>query len=90
MGAFAKTVGVARGAADSFEAGADILLICENRKNVMDSIELIRRKLLKNEITMERLMESIERIKTVKTLYLGKKRRISVAGIKKYFSLDDL
>ncbi|MGD9160876.1 MAG: beta-N-acetylhexosaminidase [Desulfobacteraceae bacterium] len=88
MGAISKNVGVAQGAVSSFEAGADILLVCENRKNVSDSIDLLRKKLLKNEITMERLMASIDRIKAAKSLYLGTKKRISFAGIKKYFDLN--
>ena len=87
MGAISKTVGVAQGAVASFEAGADILLICEKQKNVIEAIGLIRKKLLKNEINMERLMASIERIKTAKSRYLGTKKRISIAGIKKYFDL---
>ena len=88
MGAISKTVGVARGAAASFEAGADILLICENQENVIEGIELLRKKILKNKITMDRLMASIDRIKTAKQYYLGAKKRISVAGIKKYFNLN--
>lgn len=88
MGAISKTVGVARGAVASFEAGADILLICENQENVIESIGLLRKKLLMNKITMERLIGSIERIKVVKSKYLGTKRRISIAGIKKYFNLN--
>ena len=87
MGAISKTVGVAQGAAASFEAGADILLICENQQNVIESIDLIRNKLLRNEITMDRLMASIERIRAIKSKYLETKRRISIAGIKKYFDL---
>ena len=88
MGAISKTIGVARGAVDSFEAGADILLICENQINVIESIDLLRKKLLRSEVTMERLFASIERIKAVKSKYLGAKRRTSVAGLKKYFNLS--
>ena len=87
MGAISKGIGVAEGAAASFEAGADLLLVCKNQEYVMESIDLIRKKLLKNEITMERLMASIERIRQAKSKYLGKKKRISMAGIKKYFGL---
>ncbi len=88
MGAISKTVGVAQGAVASFEAGADILLICENQENVIEGIDLLRKKMLKSEISMDRLMESIERIKTAKSFYLDTKKKISPAGIKKYFNLN--
>ena len=88
MGAISKTVGVARGAADSFEAGADILLVCEGQKNAVESIDLIRKKILKNEIGMERLQASIERIRAAKSYYTETGKRISMAGIKKYFNPD--
>jgi beta-N-acetylhexosaminidase len=87
MGAISKRVGVARGALDAFMAGADILLICENQKNVIEGIELFRQKLFENELTMERIMTSIARIKDAKRHYLGKQKRISIAGIRTYFGI---
>lgn len=87
MGAVSKTVGVAEGAVASFEAGADIMLVCEHQENVIESLNLIGKKILKNEIAMERLLASIERIKAAKSNFLGKGRKISMAEIKKYFDL---
>jgi beta-N-acetylhexosaminidase len=58
MGAVAKQWGVAEGAAASFEAGANILLICKEQVHIMESLELIRGKLLRGEIPFQRLYES--------------------------------
>ncbi len=88
MGAISKTVGVARGAAAAFEAGADILLVCEEQKNAVESIDRIRKKILKNEIGMERLKASIKRIRAVKSRYPEIRKGISLAGIRKYFNPD--
>jgi beta-N-acetylhexosaminidase len=87
MGAISKTVGVAEGAYKSIMAGADILLICENQGNVIEGIELLRKKLFENELTMERIMTSITRIKDSKRHYLGKQKMISISGIRKYFRI---
>ncbi len=90
MGAISKSVGVAPGAAESFEAGADILLICENQNNVMDAIELVRKKVLMNEIGMDRLMASLKRIGDAKSRFLDVSRKISVADTKKYFGMSQV
>ncbi|NLA74701.1 MAG: glycoside hydrolase, partial [Deltaproteobacteria bacterium] len=87
MGAISKTVGVAEGAFQSFMAGADILLICEDQAHAVKGIELIRKRLFKNELTMERIMASVTRINDVKRDYPGQKKAVSIAGIMKYFDL---
>jgi beta-N-acetylhexosaminidase len=73
MGAIANSWQVAEGAAKAFEAGADILLICKEQKNVLASIHCIRNKLLQGEINFNRLVQSVERIKKARsTLHVVK------------------
>ena len=67
MGAIAEHWHVAEGAAKAFEAGADILLICKEQRNVLESIHLLRSKLLQGEITSERLSQSVKRINKVRS-----------------------
>ena len=88
MGAISNSVGVAGGAAASFVAGADILLVCENQDNVMAAINLIRKKILMNEIGMDRLMESLGRIKDAKSCFLDSDNKISAANVKEYFNIN--
>ncbi len=88
MGAISKSVGVAQGALDSFRAGADILLICENQNSVLEAIRLITKKLMENEFGMEKLMESVRRIRKAKRLYLEKRKKSSVSRLGRYFNLN--
>jgi beta-N-acetylhexosaminidase len=88
MGAIAEHWGVAEGAAAAFEAGADILLICEDQKNVLGSLELIRSKLLRSEIPFQRLNASHERILKVRSTLLDRKEWISLGNVKRYFRLS--
>jgi beta-N-acetylhexosaminidase len=74
MGAISKTVGVAQGAVAAFMAGADLLLICEHQGYVVEAIELIRKRLFKNELTMERIMASVTRIRDMKRDFPGPKK----------------
>ena len=67
MGAIAEHWHVAEGAAKAFEAGADILLICKGQKNDLESIHLLRSKLLRGEITSKRLSQSVNRINKVRS-----------------------
>jgi beta-N-acetylhexosaminidase len=67
MGAIAENWHVAEGAAKAFEAGADILLICKEQKNVLESIHLLRSKVLQGEITSNRLSQSVKRINKVRS-----------------------
>ena len=87
MGAIAKHWGIAEGAAAAFEAGADILLICEDQKNVLKGIELLRRRLLQEEIPFQRLNQSNERIMKVRSNLLKHKESVLAANIKKYFNI---
>ncbi len=85
MGAIAKERGLPEGAADAFDAGVDLLLICKNQSHLVDSIELIRDKVLKGEIPYERLEKSLERIAKYKKRFIHPSKRISLKAVKEYF-----
>ncbi len=87
MGAIAKQWGVADGAAASFEAGADILLICKEQNNIQESIKLIRSKLLKGNIPLKRLHESNGRIRKAKDKFLRPLAKLSLSRVREYFKL---
>jgi beta-N-acetylhexosaminidase len=88
MGAIAEHWGVAQGAAAAFEAGADILLICKEQKYILESLELIRGRVLRNEIPFQRLNTSYERIMRVRSTLLERKEWISMGNVKRYFKLS--
>jgi beta-N-acetylhexosaminidase len=85
MGAIEKERGLPEGAADAFEAGIDLLLICSNQAHLLDSIELIRDRLLKGDIPYERLESSSERITRYKRRFLHPSKRISLKAVREYF-----
>lgn len=86
MGAIKKNWGVAEGAVASFEAGADILLICEDQSGVLESIEILRKKLIQGEISAHRLHESLRRIKKAKSSFLKKVKKVSINDVRAYFN----
>jgi beta-N-acetylhexosaminidase len=85
MGAIAKGCGVPEGALASFQAGADILLICEGQKNFPGSLTLIREKILRGELSNERLSQSLQRIKKVKSRFIKPKQKIMFRKVERYF-----
>ena len=85
MGAIAKERGLPEGAADAFEAGIDLLLICKSQSLLLDSIELIRDKILKGDIPYERLEKPLERINKYKTRFLYPRKKISLKAVRGYF-----
>ena len=87
MGAIARQWGVAEGAAASFEAGADILLICKDQEHIEESLKLIRGKLLRGEMSLQRLHESNERIRKAKKRFLQPLTAVSLSKVKEYFNL---
>jgi beta-N-acetylhexosaminidase len=87
MGAISKQWGVAEGAATSFEAGSDILLICKEQEYIQESFRLIRGKLLKGEIPLRRLHESNERIRKAKEKFLHPMTTVSLSKVREYFNL---
>ena len=87
MGAIAKTWGVAEGAAGSFAAGADLLLICKEQQLVKQSAELIRKRIEAGVIPLSRLEETSERIRAAKTAFLPHRQELSFAQIGEYFGI---
>ena len=87
MGAIEKKWGVAEGAVASFEAGADILLICGDQDRVLESIEILKGKLIRGEIPFQRLRQSLDRIKKTKARFLKKTKRVSLEEVHTYFGL---
>jgi beta-N-acetylhexosaminidase len=87
MGAVAEVWGVAEAAAEAFGAGADILLVCEDRTGVFEGLERIRGRLLRGEIPQRRLVRANERIRAAKSRYLARPRRVSLRAVRDYFKL---
>jgi len=85
MGAIAEDWSVAEGALTSFQAGADILLICKDQSHVRESLDLMRQSLSKGTVSRERLAQSLERIRRIKASFLGHRQDISLAGVREYF-----
>jgi beta-N-acetylhexosaminidase len=86
MGAVARQWGASEGALEAFQAGADILLICENQTKVLESMQALKEKLLKGAIPIERLHESVERIGKAKSKYLDKFKKASLHDVDTYFA----
>ena len=86
MGAIGKKWGVANGAAAAFEAGADILLICEDQNLVLESLNILREKIIQEEIPVQRLEQSAGRIMKVKLEYLKKGKKVSLEEVRDYFA----
>ena len=84
MGAIKKGPGVADGAVKAFEAGNDILLICEDQRFVRDAMDNVRNRLLKNEALLSRLHESVSRI-TIAKEKMGNWEPVSLEKVKRYF-----
>ncbi len=87
MGAIKKKWGVAEGALASFEAGSDVLLICEDQDEVLKSIRILREKLMNGDIAYERVLKSLERIRKAKSLYLKDWKEVSLKEVRSYFGL---
>lgn len=87
MGAIARKWGVAEGASGALEAGADILLVCEYQENFLESLGLIRGKVLQGKIPYQRVHQSNERIKTAKARFLDPMEKISFSKVKEYFKI---
>ena len=85
MGAIQKDPGVAEGAVRAFEAGNDILLICEDQQLVRESMNRVRNRLLTNEALLSRLHESVGRIMAAKEEFLGDWEPASIKKANRYF-----
>lgn len=87
MGAIKKKWGVADGAVASFEAGADILLICEDQNLVLESIDMLKGKLMNGMIGFERFQQSLKRITKAKSSFLKDYKMTSLEKVGSYFGL---
>lgn len=85
MGAIKKDPGVAQGAVKAFEAGCDILLICEEQGLVQDAMAKLRNRLLTNEMLLSRLHESVDRIMNAKRKFLKRWKPVSLKEVERYF-----
>jgi beta-N-acetylhexosaminidase len=85
MGAIEKERPLPEGAAEAFEAGIDLLLICKNQSLLRASIEHLRNKMLRGEISYERLHESLGRIAETKNRFLSPRKRIVLKRVREYF-----
>jgi beta-N-acetylhexosaminidase len=85
MGAIAKDKELPEASAEAFKAGVDILLICSNQRLVIACIENIRDKVLRGQISEERLQESLERIQKYKKRFLCPHKETSLGAVENYF-----
>lgn len=85
MGAIKKDPGVPEGAVKAFEAGNDILLICEDQRLVRESMDRVRNRLLANETLLSRLHESVDRIMAAKEKFMKDWAPVSLKKVKRYF-----
>lgn len=88
MGAIAAHWTVPEGAAGSFSAGADLLLICEKQALVKQSVALIGERIASGQIPLRRLEESCDRINSAKTRFLSAWKEVSFADIGEYFGIS--
>ncbi len=85
MGAIETAASLPEGAAHAFDAGIDLLLICRDQSLLLESIEHLRNKLLREEISYERLHESLGRIAETKNRFLSPRKRIVLKRVREYF-----
>ena len=86
MGAIQKGRGGIEGVLSAFEAGADILLICEDQDLVLESMVALRSRMRKEELTRKRLRESTDRILNLKTRVLLPFQEVSFTAVRNYFN----
>ena len=88
MGAIKKGWGVAEGAVAAFEAGNDLLLICEDQGEVLAGMETLRDSLLRGDVPLERLHQSSRRVMEAKARFLKKRIEVPIAEVKEYFDKE--
>jgi hypothetical protein len=62
-------------------------LICGDQENVLKSIEILRKKLIRGEIPFKRFRESLDRIKKTKNRFLKEMKKVSLGNVRDYFGL---
>ena len=90
MGAIDKKWGAAEGALLSFEAGADILLICKDQEKVLEGMKTLKNRLIDGSIPLERLRLSEKRIQAVKSAIIKRPEKLSLEAVESYFGVKDM
>lgn len=90
MGAIEKKWGAAEGASLSFEAGADILLICEDQEKVLDGMKALKKRLMDGSIPLERLRLSEKRIQAAKSGIIKKRKKLLLDEVESYFGIEGM
>lgn len=85
MGAIEKTLGVAQGALQAFEAGADLLLVCKDQEKVRESLSLLKEELAAQHTLEDRLRTSLERIAQTKARFLSFPGPPDLPSLERYF-----
>ncbi|WP_407271898.1 beta-N-acetylhexosaminidase [Radiobacillus sp. PE A8.2] len=70
MGAIMNNFGIGEAAVQSIKAGSDVAIVAHDYNNVVEVIEHIKKAVQNNEITEERINESVKRIIELKNTYL--------------------
>jgi len=87
MGAIKRHKSVSKAALEALEAGADILLICKDQAQFLESLNLVRSSILKGTLPLARLQQANERIAGVKARFLAEIEEVPIEEIKSYFKL---
>ena len=87
MGAIDRKWGAAQGASLAFDAGSDLLLICEDQEKIIDGIKILRNNINDGRISLHRLEHSERRINAAKSGIAEALKKISLDNVKKHFGL---
>jgi len=85
MGAIVNETDVSQGAPNAFDAGIDLLLICSKQDYLLESIAIIKDRLIEGDISYERLRGSLKRIGKYKSKFLFSHKIVSLNSVKRYF-----
>ena len=85
MGAIVNETDVSQGALNAFDAGIDLLLICSKQDYLLESIAIIKDRLIEGDISYERLRGSLKRIGKYKSKFLFPHKIVSLNSVKRYF-----
>ena len=85
MGAIKNGLGTPEGAIASFEAGADILLICEDQEAVKESIHLLHHKIIEKNMFYQRFEQSFSRISHARSVFLKDYQEVSLEKVRSFF-----
>ncbi|MDQ1333351.1 MAG: Beta-N-acetylhexosaminidase [Thermodesulfobacteriota bacterium] len=88
MGAVKRGWGVAEAAVAAFAAGCDILLICRDQGAVLEGMTRLRDRLIREEIPLNRLHQSVKRVMAAKDRFLGKRTEVSLTEVRDYFGIQ--